>query len=101
MGPYGACQADGSEYSGNYINQVKEDTLEQFHLPRIECLVEAGVDIIAVETIPSLQEGLSILKFLDKFPGLKAWITFSCKAGTSYIFLVFLWFIDKYIFLFF
>ena len=54
VGPYGAALADGSEYRGNYGLSVAE--LREWHRPRIQLLAEAGVDILALETIPCLAE---------------------------------------------
>ncbi|KAK3856695.1 hypothetical protein Pcinc_019310 [Petrolisthes cinctipes] len=86
VGPYGACQADGSEYTGAYISRISPSELKEWHRPRIEVLVGAGVDLLAVETIPAVEEALAILELLQEFPGTKAWVTFSCKDGqhTSY-----------------
>lgn len=80
MGPYGACQADGSEYTGDYIRHVSTSELKEWHRPRIEVLVRAGVDVLAVETIPAVEEALAILELLREFPETKAWVTFSCKV---------------------
>lgn len=77
VGPYGAYLADGSEYSGNY--KVSEKKLIDFHRTRIKFLVEAGIDILACETIPDLTEAKVIVKLLEEFPKIYAWISFSCK----------------------
>ncbi|GIO21228.1 homocysteine S-methyltransferase YbgG [Oceanobacillus oncorhynchi subsp. incaldanensis] len=89
VGPYGAYLADGSEYIGNY--GVSDSFLYEFHKPRIEALVEAGADLLAVETIPSLQEARVICDVLKEFPDISAWMTFSLRdavhisEGTSLI----------------
>ena len=78
VGPYGAYLADGSEYRGNY--DVSDKTLRDFHLERIKILDGSNADILACETIPSLQEARilsDILFHVDK----PAWISFSCKDG--------------------
>ncbi|CEI82033.1 MULTISPECIES: homocysteine S-methyltransferase [Oceanobacillus] len=77
VGPYGAYLADGSEYIGNY--GVSDSFLYEFHKPRIEALVEAGADLLAVETIPSLQEARVICDVLKEFPDISAWMTFSLR----------------------
>ena len=46
----------------------------------MKALVEAGVDLLAIETIPALQEAEAILSLATEFPGTKAWVTFSCKV---------------------
>ena len=43
-------------------------------------LIESGVDLLAIETIPSLKEGVALTELLKEFPGTKAWISFSCKV---------------------
>ena len=76
IGPYGAFLADGSEYHGNY--GVSDETLRDFHLERIQILDDSKADLMACETIPSLQEAKvlsDILLHVDK----PAWMSFSCK----------------------
>lgn len=74
IGPYGAFLADGSEYRGDY--QLSNQALRQFHQERIEILWEQGVDLIAAETIPRLDEALVIAEIVQQL-GAKCWITFS------------------------
>jgi Homocysteine S-methyltransferase len=63
VGPYGAALADGSEYRGDYNLSVAE--LREWHRPRIELLAGAGVDILALETIPCLAEVEALLAEID------------------------------------
>ena len=77
VGPYGATLADGSEYHGNY--GVSDGALVEFHRERLEVLANAGADLLAIETIPSLQEARAILTALDNFPDTSAWLSFSCS----------------------
>ena len=79
VGPYGAVLADGSEYRGRY--GVSASALRDFHLPRIELLVSAGPDFLAVETIPDLDEAAVIVEILAEL-SLPAWLSFSV-AGSS------------------
>ncbi|WP_280768828.1 homocysteine S-methyltransferase [Salipaludibacillus daqingensis] len=81
VGPYGAFLADGSEYVGNY--KVTDATLASFHRPRLEALVEAGADVLAMETIPSLQEARVLDSLLKKFKDTYAWVSFSLKNGQA------------------
>ncbi|MCL6602148.1 MAG: homocysteine S-methyltransferase [Paenibacillus sp.] len=81
VGPYGAYLADGSEYVGHY--GVTDETLTAFHRPRMAALIEAGADILAFETIPSLQEAGVLEALLKEFPDVFAWLSFSLKDGTS------------------
>jgi len=76
VGPYGAFLADGSEYTGNY--GVEDRILVDFHRQRLEWLDQAGADVLACETIPSLQEA-SVLCELLKTVNTPAWISFSCQ----------------------
>ena len=79
VGPYGAFLADGSEYRGHY--GLSEEELIDFHRPRIRALVEAGADMLACETIPSLIEAQAVAKLLEEFPGITAWVSFSARDG--------------------
>jgi len=84
VGPYGASLCDGSEYHGNYIGKVDLTELYNWHKPRIQALVEAGVDIVLFETIPSSDEAALLLSILDEFPNQKACLSFSCKVFFFY-----------------
>lgn len=77
VGPYGAYLADGSEYRGDY--EISEEELIEFHRPRIKLLVEAGVDLLAFETIPNLLEAKALVKLLKEFPKTYCWISFSAR----------------------
>lgn len=77
VGPYGAVRADGSEYSGRYGLTAQE--LREFHLPRLELLAAAGPDLLAVETIPDLDEAAVLVPLLDDL-GLPAWLSYSCEG---------------------
>ncbi len=81
MGPFGACLADGSEYHGNYAASWRE--VSEFHRERLLWLAEAGADLLAFETIPSMAEAEILLELLEKHAadlnGQPAWISFSCK----------------------
>lgn len=81
VGPYGAYLHDLSEYDGRYIDHVPVATLKEFHQSRIEALVEGGVDLLGIETIPSKKEADIILEIVKGFPNLKAWLSFSCKVS--------------------
>ncbi|CAD0202929.1 unnamed protein product [Chrysodeixis includens] len=83
VGPYGAHLHDGSEYSGSYADLTSVETMLEWHTPRIKALVEAGVDLLAFETIPCLKEAEMLVKLLKEFPTLKGWLSFSCKDEHS------------------
>lgn len=81
VGPYGAFLADGSEYRGDYV--VPKETMKGFHRGRIQALVEAGVDILACETIPSKAETEALIDLLtSEFPSSEAWFSFTLRDGS-------------------
>lgn len=53
VGPYGACQHDGSEYHGNYVDHMTCLELMKWHQPRVKELLAGGADMLACETIPA------------------------------------------------
>jgi homocysteine S-methyltransferase len=78
VGPYGATLADGSEFHGNY--GVGFDALVEFHRRRLAVLTGAGADLLACETLPSLEEARAILAALRDFPAAPpAWFSFTCR----------------------
>ncbi|CAB4886448.1 MAG: homocysteine S-methyltransferase [Actinobacteria bacterium] len=77
VGPYGAITHDGREYKGNY--GLSERELSDFHRERIEVLVEAGPDMLAIETIPDVREVEALAIALADAGGIPAWITFAAK----------------------
>lgn len=79
VGPYGAARADGSEYSGHY--GVSRQALADFHGPRLEELIRAGADLLAIETIPSPEEAEVVVQLLRAWPAVGAWVSFSCRDG--------------------
>jgi len=80
VGPYGAVLADGSEYRGRY--GVTAARLRDFHLPRLQLLLEAGPDLLAVETLPDLDEAEVLVLLLDEL-GVPAWLSYSCAGGRT------------------
>lgn len=77
VGPYGAVLADGSEYRGRY--GIGRDRLRDFHAPRVDVLVAAGADLLAVETIPDQEEAEVLVDLLDE-AGLPAWVSYTVKG---------------------
>jgi len=80
VGPYGAVLADGSEYRGRYGLSGAE--LRDFHLPRLELLASAGPDLLAVETIPDVDEAEVLVQLLDDL-GVPAWFSFSARGSQT------------------
>jgi homocysteine S-methyltransferase len=78
VGPYGAFLADGSEYRGDY--DIPKDDMKKFHRGRIQALVEAGVDVLACETMPQKAEVEALLELLStEFPTTEAWFSFTLR----------------------
>lgn len=81
IGPYGVLLCDGSEYSGSYMTSVTKSQIEAMHLPRIMSLVDGGADLLAVETMPCLEEVKIILDLIKEHsPESKVWVSFSIKV---------------------
>ena len=74
VGPYGAALADGSEYTGNYADEVGVDRLRQWHRPRMQWLAEAGADVLACETVPAAAEAEALLAEADML-GMPVWLS--------------------------
>lgn len=76
LGPYGAMLHDGSEYRGGY--GVSSQVLRDFHEPRLHLFDTADVDVIALETIPSMQEAQVLVELL-KDCRTPSWVSFCCS----------------------
>ncbi|KAI8809141.1 Homocysteine S-methyltransferase ybgG [Cladochytrium replicatum] len=100
LGSYGAYLANGAEFTGDYNNVTDED-LTQFYISRLSVFDQAlpahlisrlpadrphhphGIDILAFETVPTLQEARVLATLLAShastlLPAVPAWISFSC-----------------------
>jgi homocysteine S-methyltransferase len=80
VGPYGAMLADGSEYRGDYDPDAT--VLRDLHAPRMDALLEAGADLIAMETIPMRREAEVLVDLLDEL-GATGWLSFQCRDGAT------------------
>jgi homocysteine S-methyltransferase len=80
VGPYGATLHDGSEYRGRY--GVPHEDLVRFHAERLAVLVAAEPDLLAIETVPDLDEARAIVEALAPY-GTPAWLSFSCADGAT------------------
>ncbi|MXG29833.1 homocysteine S-methyltransferase [Streptomyces sp. YIM 132580] len=80
VGPYGAMLADGSEYRGRYGLTVRE--LERFHRPRVAALAEAGPDVLALETVPDVDEAEAVVRVAEE-AGLPVWLSYSVAGGRT------------------
>jgi homocysteine S-methyltransferase len=74
VGPYGAVLADGSEYRGRYGLSVRE--LAAWHRPRIEVLAEAAPDVLALETVPDIDEAEALMSAIAG-RGIPVWLSYS------------------------
>ena len=79
VGPYGAYLANGSEYTGDY--GVDSAALREFHQGRMEILLSTEADLLACETIPSLEEAKILAGLIAESGQPPAWISFSCRDG--------------------
>ncbi|XP_017069704.2 LOW QUALITY PROTEIN: homocysteine S-methyltransferase 2 [Drosophila eugracilis] len=80
IGPYGAYLHDGSEYSGSYADKISKEQLKEWHRTRIEICLAAGVDGLALETLPCQMEAEAVAEFvLDNCPEAHFWVSFQCK----------------------
>ncbi|MFJ8079912.1 homocysteine S-methyltransferase [Streptomyces sp. NPDC096205] len=80
VGPYGAMLADGSEYRGRYGVSVGE--LERFHRPRVEALVAAEPDVLALETVPDVEEAKALLRAV-RGAGVPAWLSYTVEGDRT------------------
>lgn len=76
LGPYGAALHNGAEYHGNY--DCSFEGLVQFHRERIAVLAESDADLLAFETLPSIEEARAIGEAMRPWPDMAAWFTFTC-----------------------
>jgi len=74
VGPYGAMLADGSEYTGAYVDDLSQAELRAFHRPRMEVLAEAGADVLACETVPAAAEAEALIAEADAL-GVPIWLS--------------------------
>lgn len=80
VGPYGAVLADGSEYRGRYGLSHRE--LVDFHRPRIEVLASASPDVLALETIPDVDEAEALLTVIADID-IPVWLSFSIDGSVT------------------
>ncbi|WFB06973.1 homocysteine S-methyltransferase [Streptomyces sp. LX-29] len=80
VGPFGAMLADGSEYRGRYGLSVAE--LERFHRPRIETLAASAPDVLALETVPDVDEAEALLRAVAGC-GVPVWLSYSIAGETT------------------
>lgn len=74
VGPYGAALANGEEYIGRYGLSVAQ--LAAWHLPRLEVLADAGADVLAIETLPDIDEAEALVGLVQRL-GVPAWLSYT------------------------
>jgi homocysteine S-methyltransferase len=79
IGPYGAALANGEEYVGRYGLSVSQ--LAAWHRPRMEILADAGADVLALETVPDVDEAEALVGLVHDL-GVPAWLSYTI-AGTT------------------
>lgn len=81
LGPFGAALHNGAEYTGDYSCTFAD--LIAFHRERIAVVATAqgdnAPDLLAFETLPSLQEAQALVEALAPWPNLRAWFSFTCR----------------------
>lgn len=78
IGPYGAYLADGSEYTGAY--QLTPSAYHDFHRERLALIMAAGVDVLALETMPRLDEVQALVQLITTtWTQQPYWVSFSIK----------------------
>lgn len=83
VGPYAAYLANGSEYTGDY-GQITIEQLKDFHRPRIQILLDQGVDLLALETIPNRLEAQALIELLaEEFPESEAYLSFTVQEPAT------------------
>ena len=80
IGPYGAALADGSEYRGRYGLSVAE--LAEWHRPRLDVLADAGPDVLALETIPDIDEAEALVALVRQL-GVPAWLSYTIDGAKT------------------
>lgn len=85
VGPYGASLADGSEYTGAYglpDGAAGQAALREHHRDRLAALAEAGVDALAIETLPTLAEVDAVVAELNSLGvTIPAWFSVTPATG--------------------
>ena len=81
VGPFGASQANGNEYTGRY--GVEWQVVEDYHREKLQVLVDSGADLIAIETIPLADEALLIAEILEELGAPPAWFSFGFADETQ------------------
>ena len=77
VGPYGATLAGGEEYRGRYGLTVAE--LADWHRPRMEILIDAEPDVLALETVPDIDEAEALVNLVQSLD-VPAWLSYTISG---------------------
>lgn len=80
VGPYGAALSNGAEYIGRYGLSVSE--LAEWHRHRLGVLVSAGPDVVALETIPDIDEAEALIGLVQDL-GMPAWLSYTISGDRT------------------
>ena len=80
IGPYGAALANGAEYVGRYGLSVAQ--LADWHRPRMEILADSGADVLALETVPDVDEAEALVGLVHDL-GVAAWLSYTITGTTT------------------
>lgn len=76
IGPFGAHLNDGSEFRGNY--GVSDSAISEYHDRRLDVLLETEPDLLALETMPDLNEVRVLLELIEsKSADMPFWVSFT------------------------
>ena len=76
IGPFGAHLNDGSEFRGNY--GVSDHAIREYHDRRLDVLLETEPDLLALETMPDLNEVRVLLELIEsKSADMPFWVSFT------------------------
>lgn len=82
IGPYGAYLADGSEYTGAY--SLSKADFQYFHRERLELVIAAGADVLALETMPNFAEVQALVDLIETSSwDIPYWVSFSLKDSQT------------------
>jgi homocysteine S-methyltransferase len=81
IGPYGAVLGDGSEYVGRY--DLSRRALSDFHRERCALILQGEPDLVAIETMPSVDEIEIVLEVFADLPPVPAWVTITGGDGAT------------------
>ncbi|MCX4092038.1 homocysteine S-methyltransferase [Nocardia sp. alder85J] len=80
IGPYGAMRADGSEYRGRY--GLSSAALRDWHRPRLAALLAAEPDLLALETIPDVDEAVALVELVAE-AACPAWLSYTIDGDRT------------------